>query len=815
MGKKKRKSGASETKTPTKQLEQQSQEPEDWLELRLLGSTKGKATDAPQISITKEDAYRLDILNDDSVLVLVQNNEGILEQSCVCSARIAAQDIIPGSPSLRSPSSTNRLAKGSCHIVPPSLLGRLCGQQSVKEEGDVEVHTPSGTPSKGFSFARGGGGDAMIASPKTPSKTPTKATSKLPGRTIWIVPLYNSLGTRLIRALSKPCSSLRVKPTVEVPSNSLKVVEALLSARISDRYIVNSESITISFQGKPLGLSVSLMDAQTEDSLDSIEQAMDQLTLDEQEAEDDGLLTIVEAVEDVLDDPIKRASLLLFHVGRDTALEIESQETKSNDVLKGPFVAGLDDFIQQVKSIAIPTLLEPHTYYGDLKPPRGALLFGSGGVGKTALARQVAADVKRDHAEIDVDFVHCASLQSHTSVVGEAERRLSKLFDRSNKTLLILDDIHFICPKRGNNNPGIDRLAATLLALLDGVDANQNVYLLATTENPSLLDAALRRPGRLDEEVEIPIPDEKTRSKIWKFHLDTLRSQAVVMVDQFSDDDLSNLATLAKGFNGADCLLAVKEATRMAILTNIRPPHISLQLLKSAIGVTKPSTISSITVEVPRVFWTSIGGMEDVKEKLREAIELPLLHADLFAKFNIPPPRGVLLYGPPGCSKTLMARALATEGKMNFLAVKGPELLSKWLGESERALASLFRRARMASPCIIFFDEVDAIASQRGSSGGDAGGERLLSQLLTELDGVGTARNKSHVVVVAATNRPDLLDHALTRPGRIDRKIYVGLPDRESRERIFEIGLKKKAHSDDIDVRLNNTLKLVRYHSRI
>ena len=408
------------------------------------------------------------------------------------------------------------------------------------------------------------------------------------------------------------------------------------------------------------------------------------------------------------------------------------------------------------------------------------------------------------------------------------------LVSRSNSSskLLVLDDIHLIGAKRGGSagpqRPGADRLAATLLALMDGIPSSSSstatgtVVVLAVTTNPSLLDAALRRPGRLDTEVEVPIPDEAaTRAQILQFQFETVvgvASSPPRTSSSLNEEDWLELGKLAKGFNGADCRLAVKEAVRTSILataaaekepsgkaTNAAAARVvSLEHLKSAIRMTKPSAIKSITVEIPQVHWSSIGGMDSVKRELREAIELPLTHSEYFEKLKVPPPRGILLYGPPGCSKTLMARALATEGQMNFLAVKGPELLSKWLGESERALASLFRRARMASPSIIFFDEIDAIASKRGS-GDSASGGRLLSQLLTELDGVnhtGSAagKKKHRVVVVGATNRPDLLDHALTRPGRIDRMIYVGVPDSESRARILELSLRDKSCGDDIDV---------------
>jgi SpoVK/Ycf46/Vps4 family AAA+-type ATPase len=418
-------------------------------------------------------------------------------------------------------------------------------------------------------------------------------------------------------------------------------------------------------------------------------------------------------------------------------------------------------------------------------------------------------------------------------VVGAAEMVLSKLFRTSTNrvpTLLILDDIHLICPKRGSggSSQGIDRLAATLLALMDGIEGRNNssnnhsnrrsnVFILAITTNPSLLDPALRRPGRLDAEVEVPLPeDARSRAEILHFHVNHFGMDCADELQELRD--FVDVAKAAKGFNGADCMLAVKEAIRIAMLEDRTDSNYKLDKhhLYAAMKTIKPSAIKSITVEIPQVLWSSIGGMDSVKRDLREAIELPLSHLEYFEQLRVPPPRGILLYGPPGCSKTLMARALATEGNMNFLAVKGPELLSKWLGESERALSSLFRRARMASPAIVFFDEIDAIASKRGS-GDSASSGRLLSQLLTELDGVNHTshvggdsrhtRTKHHhhhhhhrVVVVGATNRPDLLDTALTRPGRMDRMIYVGPPDAASRAQILQITLEKSKCSPDIDI---------------
>jgi SpoVK/Ycf46/Vps4 family AAA+-type ATPase len=523
-------------------------------------------------------------------------------------------------------------------------------------------------------------------------------------------------------------------------------------------------------------------------------------------------------------------------------------------------VVGLSSVMKQVHDLLWTPLTRPELFVqkegtAAIKAPRGILLHGPSGVGKSSLARQVAAELESSPScRCEVQFVNCILLQSQTALVGQAERQLSKYFQppkqQGRPKLLIFDDIHLICPRRGGGG-FTDQLASTLLALLDGIESSipssslaspsgsgslrhkknvatnkagstSPVVILAVTSNPSLLDPALRRPGRLDVEVEVPIPDEPSaRAEILRFHvMQKTASPGPLAVPALTDDDWIMLAMLAKGFTGADCMLAVKEAVRTALFrrlhlsaqsTSLKSEHataveLTIHDLASAVRATKPSSIKSITVEIPRVKWNDIGGMDEVKRELHEAIELPLTHGDLFQRLGVPPPRGILLYGPPGCSKTLMARALATEGQMNFLSVKGPELLSKWLGESERALASLFRRARMASPSIIFFDEIDAIASARGSGDSSGGGGRLLSQLLTELDGVvytnssAKGSKSNRVVVVGATNRPDLLDRALSRPGRIDRMIYVGVPDTESRRQIFKVTLKDKFCDSDIDL---------------
>jgi transitional endoplasmic reticulum ATPase len=535
---------------------------------------------------------------------------------------------------------------------------------------------------------------------------------------------------------------------------------------------------------------------------------------------------------------IQRQKLMLYQVSHNTKIvfveeygidDLKKTALAKDELILSQYiqpkqmVAGLDETIEQLQSALETPLLHPKLFHrsnSSLRPPKGILLHGPSGIGKSSLALQVGSTFE-SNGSYHVKRIHCTRLQSQTSFVGQAEHRLVEVFTDAQKPrqgkkgcLLILDDIHLICPRREGMDLGMDRLASTLLALLDGMksgtatntrdsqsSASNRFYptvILGVTTNPGSLDPALRRPGRLDAEIEVPLPDEpSTRLEILRFQLELLGAET-----NFSDLEWLSLARLAKGFTGADLKLAAKEALRNTLLLSGGERKMTLPIIEKAIRSTKPSAIKAVTVEVPRVPWSAIGGMEDVKGQLRDAIELPLNHSETFQRLGIRPPRGVLLYGPPGCSKTLMARALATEGHMNFLAVKGPELLSKWLGESERTLAALFRRARLASPSVIFFDEVDAIASKRGGNS-SGGGERLLSQLLTELDGIQQSKDGSgregRVVIVCATNRPDLLDSALMRPGRIDRMIYVGVPDENSREKILGLGVRKSC-ADDIDV---------------
>lgn len=387
--------------------------------------------------------------------------------------------------------------------------------------------------------------------------------------------------------------------------------------------------------------------------------------------------------------------------------------------------------------------------------------------------------------------------------LGETEKNLLAQFDKvyshfPQPSLVIIEEVHNLCPKHENNEV-VKRVAIAFFNILDGLTTKreaQNCFILATTGNLDLLNPSIRRCGRLDYEVEVSAPSPEGRKDILECLLRKVENHKLTL------EQIQEIAQITHGFVGADLANLIYNATLKAIKT--RPNDnvkLNIEDINSALLHVKPSAMREVLIECPNVRWSDIGGQDELKLKLKQAIEWPLKHAEQFQRLGIKPPRGLLMYGPPGCSKTMIAKALATESKLNFLSIKGPELFSMWVGESERAVREVFRKARQVAPAIIFFDEIDAIGGERaeGSSGGSGSSvkERVLTQLLTEMDGVEALDN---VTIVAATNRPDMIDKALLRPGRIDRIIYVGLPDGDARREIFRIKLQKMPLSDDVDL---------------
>lgn len=451
-------------------------------------------------------------------------------------------------------------------------------------------------------------------------------------------------------------------------------------------------------------------------------------------------------------------------------------------VVRSRLLGGLDGPLQELIDFLGATLLRPELFEGTrVKPPRGVLLYGPPGTGKTLLARCFAERLKevanaQDRPAPRLHVVESASIMASPDPESELKKIFAGAAESAVPSLLFFDEIDALCPKRADSGDIERRIVALMLTELDGAQSQSQLAFLATTNRPDSIDEAMRRTGRIDREIEIGVPSRVARREILTVLLDGLTHDC-------SECDIDDVAEDAHGFVGAD-LASVVQTAFLAAVTRDRAVHKSdlIEALKSTV----PSAMREVYVEIPRVPWDAIGGYEATKMKLRECVEWPLLHRDLFAKVKLTPPRGVLLYGPPGCSKTLMARAVASESKMNFISVKGPALFSKWVGESEKQVRDLFRRARQNAPCIIFLDEIDAVGGSRdGSSGVES---RVLTQILTEMDGMGAA---SEVVVIGATNRPDVLDAALVRPGRLDRIVYVPLPDSAARKEIFRVHLKE------------------------
>merc|ERR1719226_361317 len=496
-------------------------------------------------------------------------------------------------------------------------------------------------------------------------------------------------------------------------------------------------------------------------------------------------------------------------VAPDTVIHCEGEPIKREDEEDALNSIGYDDIggcrkqLAQIKEMVELPLRHPGLFKAiGVKPPRGILLYGPPGTGKTLLARAVAN-------ETGAFFFLINGPEIMSELAGESESNLRKAFEEAEKNspaIIFIDELDAIAPKREKTHGEVERrIVSQLLTLMDGLKQRSQTIVMAATNRPNSIDPALRRFGRFDREVDIGIPDAVGRMEILRIHTKNMKLH--------DDLDLEQVAAETHGHVGADLAALCSEAALQQIrekmdLIDLEDETIDAEVLDSlavtmadfryAMGKSTPSAIRECVVEVPTVTWQDVGGLENVKRELQELVQYPVEHPEKFLKFGMMPSRGVLFYGPPGCGKTLLAKAIANECQANFISIKGPELLTMWFGESEANVRDVFDKARRAAPCVLFFDELDSIATQRGSSLGDAGGagDRVLNQLLTEMDGMGA---KKTVFIIGATNRPDIIDSALLRPGRLDQLIYIPLPDEGSRKQIFESVLRKSPVAPDVD----------------
>ena len=496
-------------------------------------------------------------------------------------------------------------------------------------------------------------------------------------------------------------------------------------------------------------------------------------------------------------------------VAPDTVIHCEGEPVKREDEERLDDV-GYDDIggcrkqMAQIREMIELPLRHPTLFKTlGVKPPRGVLLYGPPGSGKTLIARAVAN-------ETGAFFFLINGPEIMSKMAGESESNLRKAFEEAEKNspaIIFIDEIDSIAPKRDKTNGEVERrIVSQLLTLMDGLKQRAHVVVIGATNRPNSMDPALRRFGRFDREIDIGVPDENGRLEIFRIHTRNMKLD--------DDVDPEAIARDTHGFVGADMAALCTEAAMQCIrekmdLIDIDEDTIDAEVLDSmavtqdhfkyALGVSNPSSLRETVVEVPNVSWDDIGGLTDVKRELKELVQYPVEHPEKFEKFGMSPSRGVLFYGPPGCGKTLMAKAVANECQANFISVKGPELLTMWFGESEANVRDIFEKARGSAPCVLFFDELDSIAGQRGGSSGDGGGaaDRVINQILTEIDGVGSKKN---VFVIGATNRPDIIDAALMRPGRLDQLIYIPMPDLESRLSILKATLRKSPISSDVDL---------------
>jgi transitional endoplasmic reticulum ATPase len=488
-----------------------------------------------------------------------------------------------------------------------------------------------------------------------------------------------------------------------------------------------------------------------------------------------------------------------------TVVEISTTPAKRIEEVSGityEDIGGLHDELQRIREMIELPLKHPELFrHLGIEPPKGVILYGPPGTGKTLIAKAIAN-------ETGAHFISINGPEIMSKFYGESEARLREVFQEAEQnapSIVFIDELDAIAPKRGEVTGEVERrVVSQLLTLMDGLKSRGQVVVIGATNRIEAIDPALRRPGRFDREIRIGVPDRNGRREILLIH--TRRMPLA------EDVDLDELADITHGFVGADIAALVREAAMNALRRYL--PEIDLEKevipaevlekikvsredFANALKTIQPSALREVVLEVPNVKWIDIGGLEAVKQELMEAVEWPLKYPEVFKRLGIRPPRGILLYGPPGTGKTLLAKAVATESQANFISVKGPEVLSKWVGESEKAVREIFRKARETAPCIIFFDELDSIAPRRGFHTDAGVTDRIVNQLLTEMDGIQSLKG---VVVLGATNRPDILDPALLRPGRFDRVLYVPPPDKAARLAIFKIHTREMPLDEDVDL---------------
>ncbi len=497
----------------------------------------------------------------------------------------------------------------------------------------------------------------------------------------------------------------------------------------------------------------------------------------------------------------------IVKITRDTRIKVNKRVALLNisgGIVTYDDVGGLTDEIQRIREMVELPLKHPELFHRlNIEPPKGVLFYGPSGTGKTLMAKAVSQ-------ESNAYFISINGPEIMSKFYGASEGRLRELFDDAEKnapSIIFIDEIDSIAPKRSDTSGEVERrVVSQLLSLMDGIQSRGHIIVVGATNRINALDEALRRPGRFDREIEFGVPTVKGRKEILQIHTRGMPLE--------EDIDLNQYSEITYGFVGADIMAVCREAALFALRRilpkiNLDEPipsdiiqdlRISDKDFMQAINMVEPSAMREIMIDIPNIGWEDVGGLEEIKEELREAVEWPLKYPKLFEKAGIRPLNGILLFGPPGCGKTLLAKAIANESRSNFITVKGPEIFSKWVGESEKTVREIFRKARQASPSIIYFDEIDAVTAARISYEGAGSGvtSSVVNQILVEMDGL---ENRKGVVVIASTNRPDLVDSALLRPGRFDRLLYITVPDLESRIKILEVHTSEMPLAKDVSLK--------------